>query len=246
MRIVLTSPSLFLNQAGIDKSSVESLIDLANKNCQVIVISCKAEPDWFSSEFSDSKVQFYQMASRQNGSVIDYIAKELSVNPYEILVVAATQDDLAMAKNGGAMLLAAGWSTESRTAKFGVKIDNPKELEEVIRLLNGWSGHWWAEAITPKYNIYALSDLSSFYKEDDQVAFSKKITNTVKNGGGQETALLTICSRSLLIDEVHKKSDLLFGVYPSSNSKNDDSEVLSNFTHRLRTTVSTSSICKER
>jgi hypothetical protein len=30
---------------------------------------------------------------------------------------------------------------------------------------------------------------------------------------------------------------LLWGVYPSSNSLNDDHEVLSDFTHRLRTTV---------
>lgn len=34
------------------------------------------------------------------------------------------------------------------------------------------------------------------------------------------------------------KRDVLFGVYPSSESKNDDSEVLTDFAHRMRTTVS--------
>jgi hypothetical protein len=57
-------------------------------------------------------------------------------------------------------------------------------------------------------------------------------------GGNRLNALLAITARSLLTDENIAESDLLWGVYPSSSSNNDDNEVLSDFTHRLRTTVS--------
>jgi hypothetical protein len=40
------------------------------------------------------------------------------------------------------------------------------------------------------------------------------------------------------MDGVGAQKDLLWGVYPSSNSTNLDEEILSEFTHRLRTTVS--------
>ena len=71
-----------------------------------------------------------------------------------------------------------------------------------------------------------------------QVVFGEKLRNTVKNGGTRLNALLAITSRSLLTDEFGGNSNLFWGVYPSSQSANNDSEVLSDFTHRLRTTVS--------
>jgi hypothetical protein len=76
------------------------------------------------------------------------------------------------------------------------------------------------------------------YQSDAQVIFAKKLTNTVKSGGLGLNSLLAIVSRSLLMDGFGSDEKGLFGVYPSSNSGNNDGEILTDFTHRLRTTVS--------
>lgn len=238
MRVILTSPSLVHNINGIDQQAVTSLINLATNDRVVGMISCHAKPDWFDVAFAGSNVQFVHRASRQDGTAIGILANKIQVKPYEILVLAATRDDLAMAKNGGAMLIAAGWVPAAQVDNFGVKVANATELDEVIRLVDGWVGNWWAEIDTPKYKVRALADLSSINKAYDQVIFSNKVKSTVKKGGAHITALLTVCARSLLIEKIHLEKSLAFGVYPSSSSANDDTEVLSDFTHRLRTTVS--------
>jgi hypothetical protein len=238
MRILLTSPGLIENSNGRDAQTIAMLISLSKTEISVGIISCRPKPAWFDGEFLDTGVEFVQIPARQDGRVIKYLANKSSARPYEILVLAATEDDLRMAKNGGAMLIAAGWVTASKVNSFGVKVKDTHELVEIIGILGGWSGHWWAKVSSPTYNICALADLSSFYKEDDQVKFSSRVTQTVKQGGVKETALLTICARSLLIDQISDKVSLAFGVYPSSSSSNDDNEVLSEFTHRLRTIVS--------
>lgn len=86
--------------------------------------------------------------------------------------------------------------------------------------------------------LRALMDLSEYGKDADQQIFAGKLKSTVKRGGSRLTALLIVTARSLLIDGARDAEMLFWAVYPSSNSDNDDSEVLSEFTHRLRTTAS--------
>lgn len=92
----------------------------------------------------------------------------------------------------------------------------------------------------PNYSVQALVNLSSYGSDLSyaQQQFAKRLTSTVKNGGAQLKALLTITARSLFLDQVDRVDDLLWGVYPSSGNTNRSDEVLSDFTHRLRTTVS--------
>lgn len=51
-------------------------------------------------------------------------------------------------------------------------------------------------------------------------------------------ALLAVTARSLLISNIDQAPDLLWGVYPSSGNTAGTDEVLTDFTHRLRTTTS--------
>ncbi|WP_146680169.1 hypothetical protein [Oceanococcus atlanticus] len=75
------------------------------------------------------------------------------------------------------------------------------------------------------------------YKPVEQQRFGAKLQATVKTGSGNLTALLVAAARSFLADQIDLSS-LAWGVYPSSSSSNNDTEVLSNFAHRLRTAVS--------
>lgn len=155
-----------------------------------------------------------------------------------MLVLAAKDEDVQMGKNGGAVLVAAGWSTAKQVIPLGIRVDDAKQLQEIIDLTTSWSGHWWFSGDAARYSVRALADLSTYGKTMTQQVFAQKLTNTVKNGGSRLNALLAVTSRSLLMDGLGLQEGLVWGVYPSSSSDNDDDEILSDFTHRLRTTVS--------
>ena len=179
-----------------------------------------------------------QNRGRQSGEIVSQNAKKFALNPFDALVLAAKDEDVQMGKNGGAILVAAGWSAAQQVASLGIRIDNAAQLQEIIALTAGWSGQWWYAGDAGRYRVRALSDLSGLGKDVTQQLFAQRLTATVKGGGGRLNALLAVTSRSLLMEKVNQLDGLVWGVYPSSKSANDDDEILSDFTHRLRTTVS--------
>lgn len=239
MLVIITSPAAIQHgQAKPDSGVVRALIDASKAGNPVGVVSNNPKPIWFDAAFAGTDVEFVQFKGRQSGQVITKISELFKKPTFDILVLAGSLDDIMMAKNGGAVLIGAGWSTDQKVRGLGINIKSPAELLEVIELTEGWMGSWWYQADEEKYGIRALLDLSSYGRDDAQVVFAKKLTATVKNGGNRLTALLIVCARSLLIEGVGSYESLFWSVYPSSNSANDDTDVLSYFTHRLRTTVS--------
>lgn len=238
MLIIMTSPDAVLSGGKPDLNIARVLIEAKAANNPVGLISNGAEPAWFAGTFGDSGVQFIQNRARQNGEIVARNAEKFSLNAHDVLVLATKSEDVQMGKNGGAVLVAAGWSTDRDVRALGICVDNAQQLQEVIRLTAGWSGQWWFSSDKPRYKIRVLADLSGYAVTNAQEVFAANLTRTVKNGGSRLNALLAVTARSLLTDGTISPKDLLWGVYPSSSSHQGDKEVLSDFTHRLRTTVS--------
>lgn len=238
MLIIMTSPDAMLLNGKPDPAIAKILIDAASANNPVGLISNHDKPVWFAKIFGTSTVQFLQCCGRQSGDIVAENAKRLSLNSYDVLVLAIKDEDVQMGKNGGAVLVAAGWSTSHRIRELGICVGNAQQLQEVINLTAGWSGQWWFSADEAHYKVRALANLSGYAVSTTQKVFGEMLTNIVKNGGSRLNALLAVTARSLLADSTIPIKDLLWSVYPSSNSANNDSEVLSDFAHRLRTTVS--------
>ncbi|VXC99177.1 hypothetical protein [Pseudomonas sp. 9Ag] len=238
MLILITSQAAIHHNGHLNTNVIQALIGEQQRGNYVFVVSNHNKPDWFDECFRGTGVGYVQNEGRQNGNIVREIAGALKKPTYDVLVLAAKAEDIQMAKNGEAVLIAAGWSNDNQVRALGVRIDTPQEVRNVIDLTEGWDGHWWFEGQGQKYSVKALTDLSGYGRDDAQVVFSQKLTNTVKNGGHRLTALLIVCARSLLIDGVGGTGALFWAVYPSSKSRNDDTEVLSSFTHRLRTIVS--------
>lgn len=238
MLALITSPSAIIVNGQPNANIIQALINSSAKGNAVGVVSNHDQPDWFDAAFRKSNVKFLKADARQTGSIITEIAKQLKIPNHDILVLAVNSVDMQMAKNGRAVLIAANWATDAAVRGLGIKISSPQELEDMIAMTNGWNGQWWYEGQEKNYSARALVDLSGYGKELTQQLFANKLTNTVKNGGSRLTALLIITARSLLIDGIDNTDQLFWGVYPSSKSANDDTEVLSEFTHRLRTTAS--------
>jgi orotate phosphoribosyltransferase-like protein len=238
MLALITSPHALILNGQPRPYIVDALIKTSLQGNSVTIVSNKDKPDWFDKIFDKSRVTFRRTEARQNGVIIGQIAKELSIQTYDVLVLAVTDIDMQMAKTGKAVLIAAAWSNDVKVKNLGIQVASAIELQELIEMTNGWSGHWWFEGVESTYSARALMDLSEYGKDSDQILFAGKLKNTVKKGGARLTALLIVTARSLLIDGARNTDKLFWAVYPSSQSDNDDTEVLSEFTHRLRTTAS--------
>lgn len=240
MLIVLTSPDAIMRNGKIDQTLVDALKLAKAAGNPTALVSNHTRPSWFDGAFGGSGVQFIQEYGRQSGKLVSINADQHKLKPFDVLVLATKGEDVQMGKNGGALLVAADWAADAKVAALGVQITSAADLSQVIDLSAGWSGKWWFSADATRYNVRALSDLSTkkYGLTGTQQAFAMGLTTLVKSGGAKLNALLAVAARSLLMEGFGTKKDLLFGVYPSSKSKNDDSEVLTDFTHRLRTTVS--------
>ena len=238
MSILLTSPSVVAPAGVVDTAVAQALTALRADGVTVGVISNHSEPAWFKKTFTTSGVVFVHRRGRQDDSVIADVGAKHGIPVHEFIVLGASEDDVQMAKNGGAVLLPAGWAAEEKVASYGIAVANAAELKDTITLIGGWPGSWFFEGTEPAYTVRSLSDVSGKYVSSTQEDFARKVVNTIKGGGSRLQALLIVTARSLLMSGIAAQDDLMWGVYPSSASKNADDEVLSDFGHRLRTTVS--------
>jgi hypothetical protein len=238
MLMLMVSPDGLIQNAVPSPDLIKLLIDTAALGNPVGVISNHPAPPWFASAFVGTKVQFVRWPGRQKGLVVSANAGHFHLKPYDTIVLAAKDEDVQMGKNGGAVLIAAGWSHAKQVISLGIRVSSAAEFNQILEITAGWSGHWWYSGDAPQYSVRALADLSTIKQSNAQVLFGNKLKGTVKSGGPTLNALLAIVTRSLLMDGLGGDSKLLWGVYPSSSSSNDDTEILSDFAHRLRTTVS--------
>lgn len=246
MLALLMSPNALIFNGVVNPAGVQTLKNICGTGTFVGLTSNRIKPAWFDQAFAGSSVQFIKTDVRQNGVVVREIAKQLNIATFDVLVLAIKSEDMQMAKNGRALLIAAGWTSDQVVRNLGVSIASGAELYDLLKIVGGWRGHWWFEGSGKNYSASALADLSGYGINitQSQQKFASKLTQAVKNGGTQLTALLLATSRSLLMDGIYSTEQLCWGVYPSSKSQNNDTEVLSDFTHRLRTTVSQVRFCK--
>lgn len=237
MPIILTSTSVIASNSKVNIQVVKTLKSMSDDETVILVVSNKQEPDWFKNNFPEETVEFLQSRGRQNGKIINIISDKLKISKHDIVVLGGSDDDVRMSKNGGAVLVSAGW-VNNWTPKYGISANHAINFKNIINLSTQWNGSYYFRGEEEWYNVWSLSNVSSFNKSNAQQEWSKKIVNIVKNGGDQLQALLTVLARSMLMSGMADQKELIWGYYPSSASKNDDTDVLSDLTHRLRSVVS--------
>lgn len=180
MLVILSSLAAIQSAGHINQSVVQALAQLKAMGYPVGILSNRAKPAWFDNAFAGTGVEFVQEIGRQNGEFIKRNAPNFNVQPYDIVVLAASDDDIPMAKNGGGLLIAAGWVANPKVTNLGIKASTPQEFLALISLFESWNGHWWYEVDQAKYDVRALVDLSTLGKGTDQRAFGDRLKATVK------------------------------------------------------------------
>jgi hypothetical protein len=235
---LLTSPRAICDAGKVRLDVVAALTEVS-EFAEVTVLSNSLEPEWFSGAFDSSRVQFLHVRGRQQGNWLQDQAEKSNVPPHQVIVVAASREDLQMAKNNRALLLGVDWADDKYVATVGLKVVNPSDLAELVRLAQDWNGRSWLRAEGDNYSVEALCDASSTqFKSEEQQKFGRAVTEAVKVGTTTLNSILALTAGSLIRAGIPEVKNLLWGVYPSSSSNNDDTETLSDFASRLRTTVS--------
>ena len=235
MALVLTSPSCVAPN-GTPRNALVKRLRLLGKEGSVALLSRSPKPDWFDSAFGDD-VLFFRVPYRGNGEFIKQNAERLQRSPHEMLVLAGNDHDIALAKNGGAVLIGAGWSDDPAVARTGLRVKKARDFDEIARLLDEWPGSWFWQAEVSQMRVRALADLSTYYKPAEQEKFGEDVTDLVKEGGPRLTALTALLCRSYLSEDSTEKN-LAYALYPSSSSNNDDTDTLSQTLHAFRTVTS--------
>lgn len=245
MVIITASPSLFdTNSQELSNKIAETLRQLNPDNHLVVFFSNHEEPDWFGEAFPQSNIIFKKRIRRQDGDCIKRIAKKHGIGTYDILTLVCTRDDLQMAKNGHTMMVSVNWATDDYIRKLAMPLRSPKNIADISNIISQWKGHWWYSNKTKDYTVHSLSDLSSINKGADQEDFYNRMVPVIKCGGTKLNAFLALVIRSFIKDKYNELDNLMFCTFPSSSSRNDDTETLSPFTHKLRISVSNVKICK--
>lgn len=237
--MILTSPDVVAPNGAPSAELVSVLMKLRADGHAVAVLSNNQEPAWFGTAFGGSSVQFLSVRGRQDGKIVSENAKRLGLPAHDAVVLAGKMEDVEMGKNGQAVLVAAGWTKDPRVADLGIRVATPAQFEAAMRLVSGWGGDWWYQHTGEQYAVRVLCDLSSKGAASAaQVAFSERMTTIVKKQGTELWGLLTCLARSMLVEGFGTPGrKTMWGVFPSSSSRNDDSDSMCDFTHRLRTTV---------
>lgn len=140
MLILMSSPNAVIRNGVVDPELVKVLAETRAANNPVGLVSNGAEPEWFAAAFAGTSVQFLQCKGRQNGDVIARNAEKFKLSDHDVIVLAVKDEDVQMGKNGGAVLVAAGWSNANQVKSLGIRVDDYNQLREVIQLTASWRG----------------------------------------------------------------------------------------------------------
>ena len=217
--LIATSVHTIAQDGEPEEGVVDVLAELAEE-CDVGVLSNKAEPRWFACAFKKTGVEFVHLPGRRNGKALRKLARDEGAPHHKVLVLAGGQDDVAMAANAGAVLVGAGWVEDRYVAKTGLKVEEPEDFAEVIHVVDGWAGEHWFQAKGRQYSVEAICDLSTLYKNNAQSQFGFAVCDAVKGGGDALNGLLAIASCVLVHGGIRDRKSLMWGVYPSSASAN--------------------------
>jgi hypothetical protein len=123
--ILLMSPAALILKGSAPDPKLIALMKKIRGSHPVGLISNGEEPNWFASAFKDSNVQFIREPGRQNGEIVSRNAKKFKLNSFDVIVLATKSEDVQMGKNGGAVLIGAGWSADPRVQDLGIGVSDP-------------------------------------------------------------------------------------------------------------------------
>jgi hypothetical protein len=232
-KVLLLSEGVLRNPAtgGFYPGILEALKMMRQGN-HILLVSNHGRPTWLTSDMA--YIQYYGTASRQSGDLVENIIsdnKSKNIVKSEIIVIGAADADMQMASNSNTLLIRPAWAKlEANMAKYGVEWKDPSTLPALVDYLDD-TGPWFFVSPDTFLNIYCLTSAGTKYETDaDYEKLANRMRWCLKDGQVELKSGLTLHLLSSIYATSGFSEAKRWGFYPSSNSANDLSEVMAEFT----------------
>lgn len=232
-KVLLLSEGVLRDPAtgGFYPGILEALKRMRQGN-HILLVSNHSRPVWLTPDMP--YIQFYGTASRQSGDIVAKIIadnKSKNIVKSEIIVLGAADADMQMASNATTLLVRPTWAKlEANMAKYGVEWKDPSTLPALIDYLDD-TGPWFFVSPDPFLDIYCLTSAGTKYESNaDYEKLANRMRWCLKDGQKELNSGLTLHLLSSIYATAGFSDAKRWGFYPSSNSSNDLSETMAEFT----------------
>lgn len=242
-KVVLISTSVIWDKTAntYHDTAIMALKEVVDKGNHVFLVSGHDKPRWFTADLDF--INYYQCGFSPARRTKEFMEKfyqfnKASYKRSDFIVIGGNFDDFLMAVNSQTLLIKCGWSKdlEDRMAPYGIPIKYPKTIPSIINLLAD-SEPWYFKYETEPFSIYTLTNAGT-YLEDNKYAIKliEQLRACLKEGSQYHKKAFTLhLMSSILATDVFREVDI-WSYYPSSESRNDESEVMSSFCEMARYT----------
>jgi hypothetical protein len=197
----------------------------------VFLVSNHAKPKWLTDEYKF--ITFQACRSRQDGKIVDGLIKandKVKLQHSEVVIFGCNDDDMQMAANSQTLLIRCEWAALGENIKrYGVPWDQVATLPELVNFLEN-KEPWFFKSQDTFLTVMALTDAGTKFESNSDVrrlvmqlqACLKDSRPELKNG-----FILHLLSSIYATEDFAGAH--IWGVYPSSASKNDGSEIMAGF-----------------
>lgn len=240
-KLVLLSKDVIWNkQTRTPYDGVYNILNDLRQNNKLLLISNHDKPSWLPANFPF--VDFYKCGTRpprQSGKCVLDIISDRKINHSDIVVLGAIDTDLQMAVNSKTILFHCKWgeALHERTNSYGIPINDPSIIPLAFSLIES-ENPWYFRYLSSQLDIYSLTNAGT-YKETDQQALRlvKRLKECLKVGNRRDylNAFKLHFLSSAYTNQEIRQADF-WGYYPSSDSTNQQEEIMYQFVDIARKT----------
>lgn len=210
-----------------------------------VAVSNKPKPAWFDENFP--KVMFQQCTpgnggSRRSGKIVkgllDANQEKLKLQKSQVVILGYGLLDVGMYANSQSVLVRCDWRTDRDPSimRYGIPCADIASLPHILTLLSE-EHPWYFTHFDPVCDTYCLSNAATHVGSDAELKrLAAELQACLKHGNPKKRQdFIVALLSSLYATEVFRTTDL-WSYYPSSSSKNDGTELISDFGELARTT----------
>ncbi len=197
----------------------------------VFLVSNHAKPQWLTDEYKF--ITFQPCRSRQDGQIVQGLITandKVKLQHSEVVIFGCTDEDMQMAANSQTLLIRCEWTDLGENIKkYGVPWEQAATLPELVDFLEN-KQPWYFKSESTFLDVMALTDAGTKFENNlDVKRLVIRLQACLKDGRPElRNGFILHLLSSIYATEIFGGAHI-WGIYPSSDSKNNGSEIMAGF-----------------